>query len=200
MFVFVLHSLPPFYSKEVHEFNVIKISLFVSLLILLLVHSQMILLCLIIEMYFFLCWLKFLLLKFTQLGYSKEHIISAFTEVSRIHPNKDVSSLWPAVLCHLREQQIYGSQPESLSMLIIVPWLVHILLFLFPSQIFIMTLSKLSSLLIISQIIRVQRSHWRSEQSCALILRWTCDKHLFSWYSSLPLESLLFICMVWSIY
>ncbi|ESW21005.1 hypothetical protein PHAVU_005G033000 [Phaseolus vulgaris] len=52
--------------------------------------------------------------RFTQLGYSKEHIISAFTEVSRIHPNKDVSSLWPAVLCHLREQQIYGSQPESL--------------------------------------------------------------------------------------
>ncbi|XP_014502062.1 crossover junction endonuclease MUS81 isoform X1 [Vigna radiata var. radiata] len=52
--------------------------------------------------------------RFTQLGYSKEHINSAFIEVSRIHPNKDVSSLWPAVLCHLREQEVYGSQPESL--------------------------------------------------------------------------------------
>ncbi|KAL5169970.1 Crossover junction endonuclease MUS81 [Glycine soja] len=51
--------------------------------------------------------------RFTQMGYSKEHIIGAFTEVSRSHPNKDVSSLWPAVLCHLREEQVYGSQPES---------------------------------------------------------------------------------------
>ncbi|KAK7323407.1 hypothetical protein VNO77_26879 [Canavalia gladiata] len=51
--------------------------------------------------------------RFTQMGYSKEHIVSAFTEVSRRHPNKDISSLWPAVLCHLREKQVYGSQPES---------------------------------------------------------------------------------------
>lgn len=47
------------------------------------------------------------------MGYSKEQIISAFKEVSRSHPNKDVSSLWPAVLCQLREEQVYGSQPES---------------------------------------------------------------------------------------
>lgn len=47
------------------------------------------------------------------MGYSKEQIISAFTDVSRSHPNKDASSLWPAVLCHLREEQVYGSQPES---------------------------------------------------------------------------------------
>lgn len=52
-------------------------------------------------------------LQFTGMGYSKEHITSAFTEVSRSHPNKDVSSLWPAVLCHLREEQVYGAQPES---------------------------------------------------------------------------------------
>lgn len=51
------------------------------------------------------------------MGYSKEHIIGAFTEVSKSHPNKDVSSLWPAVLCHLREEQVYGSQPESQSSL-----------------------------------------------------------------------------------
>lgn len=55
--------------------------------------------------------------RFTQMGYSKEHIIGAFTEVSKSHPNKDVSSLWPAVLCHLREEQVYGSQPESQSSL-----------------------------------------------------------------------------------
>ncbi|KAK7401305.1 hypothetical protein VNO78_12679 [Psophocarpus tetragonolobus] len=51
--------------------------------------------------------------RFTQMGYSKEHIIGAFTDVSRSHPNKDVSSLWPAVLCHLRDEQVYSSQPES---------------------------------------------------------------------------------------
>lgn len=47
------------------------------------------------------------------MGYSKEQIVAAFTDVSGRHPNKDVSSLWPAVLCHLREEQVYGSQPES---------------------------------------------------------------------------------------
>jgi hypothetical protein len=47
------------------------------------------------------------------MGYSKEQIITAFEDVSRSHPNKDVSSLWPAVLCQLREEQVYGSQPES---------------------------------------------------------------------------------------
>ncbi|XP_057458173.1 crossover junction endonuclease MUS81 [Lotus japonicus] len=51
--------------------------------------------------------------RFTNMGYSKEQIVAAFTDVSGRHPNKDVSSLWPAVLCHLREEQVYGSQPES---------------------------------------------------------------------------------------
>ncbi|KAK7271435.1 hypothetical protein RJT34_27341 [Clitoria ternatea] len=51
--------------------------------------------------------------RFARMGYSKEHIISAFAEVSRSQPNKDVSFLWPAVLCHLREEEVYGSQPES---------------------------------------------------------------------------------------
>lgn len=46
------------------------------------------------------------------MGYSKEQVISAFTEVSRSHPNEDVSTLWPAVLCHLREEQVYHSHPE----------------------------------------------------------------------------------------
>lgn len=47
------------------------------------------------------------------MGYSKEQVISAFENESNRHPNKDVSSLWPAVLCHLREEQVYGSLPES---------------------------------------------------------------------------------------
>ncbi|CAJ2638997.1 unnamed protein product [Trifolium pratense] len=51
--------------------------------------------------------------RFTKMGYSKEQIITAFEDVSRSHPNKDISSLWPAVLCQLREEQVYGSQPES---------------------------------------------------------------------------------------
>ncbi|KAL1308940.1 hypothetical protein HN51_051577 [Arachis hypogaea] len=55
------------------------------------------------------------LLKFTGMGFSKEQIVSSFAEVSRSHPNEDVSSLWPAVLCHLREEQIYGSHPKSLT-------------------------------------------------------------------------------------
>ena len=49
------------------------------------------------------------------MGFSKEQIVSSFAEVSRSHPNEDVSSLWPAVLCHLREEQIYGSHPKSLT-------------------------------------------------------------------------------------
>ncbi|KAK7276951.1 hypothetical protein RIF29_18100 [Crotalaria pallida] len=51
--------------------------------------------------------------RFTSMGYSKEQIVRAFTEVSSSYPNKDVSSLWPSVLCHLREEKVYGSQPES---------------------------------------------------------------------------------------
>lgn len=47
------------------------------------------------------------------MGYSKEQVVRAFDDVSRSHPNKDISSLWPAVLCHLREEQVYGSQPEA---------------------------------------------------------------------------------------
>ncbi|XP_054816441.1 crossover junction endonuclease MUS81 isoform X2 [Prosopis cineraria] len=54
--------------------------------------------------------------RFTRMGYSKEQVVSAFTDVSRSHADKDVSSLWPAVLCQLREGQVYGLQPESQTM------------------------------------------------------------------------------------
>ncbi|KAK4285421.1 hypothetical protein QN277_002121 [Acacia crassicarpa] len=54
--------------------------------------------------------------RFTSMGYSKEQVVSSFTDVSRSHPDKDVSSLWLAVLCHLREGQVYGLQVESQTM------------------------------------------------------------------------------------
>ncbi|CAI0377234.1 unnamed protein product [Linum tenue] len=51
--------------------------------------------------------------KFLHMGYSKEQVFDAFIEVSRTSGQKDISSLWPAVLCCLREEQIYGLNSES---------------------------------------------------------------------------------------
>lgn len=48
-------------------------------------------------------------------GYSKEQVLVAFTEVSKSSQKKEISSLWPAVLCHLREDQVYGLLSESQS-------------------------------------------------------------------------------------
>ncbi|GMH27026.1 hypothetical protein Nepgr_028869 [Nepenthes gracilis] len=50
--------------------------------------------------------------RFTQLGYSKEQTLRAFNEISKSSPDQEISSLWPAVLCHLREDQIY-CKPDS---------------------------------------------------------------------------------------
>lgn len=43
-----------------------------------------------------------------RMGYSKNQVLDAFKEVSEDNPNKDISSLWPAVLCRLREDHVYG--------------------------------------------------------------------------------------------
>ncbi|KAK3223824.1 hypothetical protein Dsin_010849 [Dipteronia sinensis] len=51
--------------------------------------------------------------RFTRMGYSKEQVLHAFNEVSETSQNKEISSLWPAVLCRLREDQVYGSYPSS---------------------------------------------------------------------------------------
>ncbi|CAL1353432.1 unnamed protein product [Linum trigynum] len=51
--------------------------------------------------------------KFLHMGYSKEQVFDAFIEVSRTSGQKDISSLWPAVLCRLREEQTYGPNSES---------------------------------------------------------------------------------------
>ncbi|CAN1316496.1 Crossover junction endonuclease MUS81 [Linum perenne] len=54
--------------------------------------------------------------KFLHMGYSKEQVFDAFIEVSKTSGQKDISSLLPAVLCHLREEQIYclGSVSQTL--------------------------------------------------------------------------------------
>ncbi|GMI84925.1 ARABIDOPSIS THALIANA MMS AND UV SENSITIVE 81, MMS AND UV SENSITIVE 81 [Hibiscus trionum] len=46
----------------------------------------------------------------TRMGYLKEQVLSAFAEVSETSKNKDISSLLPAVLCRLREDQVYGKE------------------------------------------------------------------------------------------
>lgn len=48
-----------------------------------------------------------------RMGYSKEQVLVAFAEVSESSPKKEISSLWPAVLCRLREDQVYGLHSES---------------------------------------------------------------------------------------
>ncbi|XP_040940357.1 crossover junction endonuclease MUS81 isoform X5 [Gossypium hirsutum] len=49
----------------------------------------------------------------TRMGYSKEQVLSAFAEVSETSKNKEISSLWPAVLCRLREDQVYGQEAHN---------------------------------------------------------------------------------------
>ncbi|BFG20369.1 hypothetical protein CerSpe_066430 [Prunus speciosa] len=51
--------------------------------------------------------------KFMPMGYSKEQIVQAFTEVSESSLDKEMSSLWPSVLCRLREEEVYGLHLKS---------------------------------------------------------------------------------------
>ncbi|KAI9398609.1 hypothetical protein POPTR_003G202300v4 [Populus trichocarpa] len=55
--------------------------------------------------------------RFVRMGYSKEKVLLAFSEVSETSQYKEISLLWPAVLCHLREDLIYGvqSEPQTLT-------------------------------------------------------------------------------------
>ncbi|KAJ6326015.1 hypothetical protein OIU78_013164 [Salix suchowensis] len=55
--------------------------------------------------------------RFMRMGYSKEKVVLAFSEVSETSQYNEISSLWPAVLCHLREDLIYGvhSEPQTLT-------------------------------------------------------------------------------------
>lgn len=47
------------------------------------------------------------------MGYIREEVLRAFTEVAETSKKKEISSLWPAVLCSLRENQVYGFHSES---------------------------------------------------------------------------------------
>ncbi|XWS56803.1 hypothetical protein CRYUN_Cryun09bG0117000 [Craigia yunnanensis] len=49
----------------------------------------------------------------TRMGYSKEQVLCAFAEISETSRNKEISSLWPAVLCRLREDQVYGQEARD---------------------------------------------------------------------------------------
>ncbi|PIN23483.1 Endonuclease MUS81 [Handroanthus impetiginosus] len=55
--------------------------------------------------------------KFVNMGFSRQQIIRAFSEVMETSQRKEISSLWPTVLCRLREDEIYGSTsvPKSIT-------------------------------------------------------------------------------------
>ncbi|KAH9774270.1 Crossover junction endonuclease MUS81 [Citrus sinensis] len=50
--------------------------------------------------------------RFTRMGYSKEQVLRAFGEVSETSQHKEISSLWPAVLCRLQEDEVYALHSE----------------------------------------------------------------------------------------
>ncbi|XP_075474870.1 LOW QUALITY PROTEIN: crossover junction endonuclease MUS81-like [Primulina tabacum] len=46
--------------------------------------------------------------QFLGMGFSQQQIIRAYSEVTETSQTKEISSLWPSVLCRLREDEIYG--------------------------------------------------------------------------------------------
>ncbi|KAG2330581.1 hypothetical protein Bca4012_019836 [Brassica carinata] len=51
--------------------------------------------------------------KFTPFGYSKEQVVAAFREVSDGSQDKDPSTLWLSVMCHLRQAEVYNPCVDS---------------------------------------------------------------------------------------
>uniref|UniRef100_A0A1J3HAR8 Crossover junction endonuclease MUS81 n=1 Tax=Noccaea caerulescens TaxID=107243 RepID=A0A1J3HAR8_NOCCA len=51
--------------------------------------------------------------KFTPFGYSKEQVVAAFREVSDGSQDKDPSTLWLSVMCHLRQAEVYNPCSDS---------------------------------------------------------------------------------------
>lgn len=43
------------------------------------------------------------------MGFSQQKIVHAYSEVRKTSQGMEMSSLWPTVLCRLREDEIYGS-------------------------------------------------------------------------------------------
>ncbi|KAL6125272.1 hypothetical protein ACLB2K_073331 [Fragaria x ananassa] len=52
---------------------------------------------------------------FTHMGYSEERINRAISEASGTSHIKEISSIWPSVLCRLREDEVYGLHMKSQS-------------------------------------------------------------------------------------
>ncbi|PON74374.1 DNA repair protein [Parasponia andersonii] len=51
--------------------------------------------------------------RLTQMGYPKERILQAFSEILETSHNEDTYSPWLSVLCRLREDEVYGLHSES---------------------------------------------------------------------------------------
>ncbi|OIT34672.1 PREDICTED: crossover junction endonuclease MUS81 isoform X1 [Nicotiana attenuata] len=51
--------------------------------------------------------------RFVRMGFSKEQVIRAYSEVLETSKSKDISLIWPSVLCRLREDQVYGQVGTS---------------------------------------------------------------------------------------
>lgn len=47
------------------------------------------------------------------MGYSKEQVLLAYSEVSETSESEDISSVWLAVMCRLRENEVYNLHSES---------------------------------------------------------------------------------------
>ncbi|GAB2278433.1 Crossover junction endonuclease mus81 [Dionaea muscipula] len=54
--------------------------------------------------------------RFSRLGYTTEEIHCAFAEVSDCSAELEISSLWPRVLCYLREHQVYNSSDSMVTL------------------------------------------------------------------------------------
>lgn len=56
---------------------------------------------------------SFAFLQLTRMGYSEEQIHVAFAKVSETSRNKESSSLWFAILFHLRLDRVESMHPDS---------------------------------------------------------------------------------------
>ncbi|KAI6675951.1 hypothetical protein NL676_036747 [Syzygium grande] len=51
--------------------------------------------------------------RFLGMGYAEEQVLCAVAEVSKTSDGRDISTLWPAILCRLREDQVYGCSTST---------------------------------------------------------------------------------------
>ncbi|XP_056159459.1 crossover junction endonuclease MUS81 isoform X3 [Syzygium oleosum] len=51
--------------------------------------------------------------RFLGMGYAEEQVLCAVAEVSKTSDGRDISTLWPAIQCRLREDQVYGCSTST---------------------------------------------------------------------------------------